>query len=162
MKKQTKTRLLALLLLLAMVLGLIPAALATDTESPGSVPESSLETQESTGGTEPDTSQTPEPSPTVSPEPDTAVDVSPSPSPSLEPSVSPTPSSTPETNTGPVIETGGTSQGTDNDTPDAEDADEIPPLPFRRICSHRLPRGAAAPPCPAVQCCIRMEEAAVV
>ncbi len=127
MKKQTKTRLLALLLLLAMVLGLIPAALATDTESPGSVPESSLETQESTGGTEPDTSQTPEPSPTVSPEPDTAVDVSPSPSPSPEPSVSPTPSSTPETNTGPVIETGGTSQGTDNDTPDAEDADEIPP-----------------------------------
>ena len=56
MKKQTKTRLLALLLLLAMVLGLIPAALATDTESPGSVLKSSPEPQERTGRTEPDTS----------------------------------------------------------------------------------------------------------
>ena len=42
----------------------------TDTESPGSVLKSSPEPQERTGRTEPDTSQTPKPSPVVNPEPD--------------------------------------------------------------------------------------------
>ncbi len=107
MKKTAKTRLLAMLLLLAMVLSLVPAALAVDTGVPVSALESSTEpvdssVEDASGNTDlkPDgLPQTPEPSASAAP----------SPEPSAEPEASAGPDDLLEDDSefGTILDTGG-------------------------------------------------------